>query len=208
MGVYSNNPDYWSGNHSGSRTEKNEYVEISGIIENAEMFGRLMTSDYELAGNIRKAFRQLLREARNRLSKDAKNYMREDPRGAARAVKFAVYKTLFGGNLSILQKRRGTAVRYTLQRTRKVEQNPHQRGGNRRPYDEKRNRLDTYKGADRGFILRFISSGTISRQTRYGNRGSIRQTDWFGHTAPYQMDTAATQLAESINEYIKHVANG
>lgn len=213
MGVFSNNPDYWRGRSSsggGSRTERNGDVEIIGAQELANAIGSIMTTDPDMAGLVRKLIRKLLREARNRLSKDARSYLDSDPRRAARAVKFAVYKKMFGGNLSILQKRAGSAgSKYDLVRQRKVEQNPTMRGGNRRPrIDDGRNRLDYYYGADRGFVLRFIGSGTIPRMTRFGNRGSIRQTDWFGHTAPWQMDAAATELADAIEQYVTKMTNG
>ena len=183
------------------------FVNISGFAENAEMLGHLLTTDPTLASHLRKVIRDLLREARKNLSKDAKAYMKSDPRKAARAVKFSVYKTLFGGNLSILQKKRGSAgAKYELIRERRLQ--PGQRGGNRRKRFEDRNRLDYYFGADRGYILRFISSGTVSRTSRFGNRGSIRSTDWFGHTAPWQMETAAKNVADAITEYIKHETNG
>ena len=184
-------------------------VQVIGVDAVDGMLGRLMTTDPTLATNLRKVIRQVLKEARKRLSQDAKNYMKEDPRKAHRAVKFMVYKSMFGGNLSILQKKRGTAgARYELQRTRKVDQNPHMRGGNRLPYDPAHSRLDSYFGADRGYILRFISSGTVPRTSRYGARGSIRQTDWFGRTSTWQMQTAAEEVAAAINEYVKQQANG
>ena len=185
-------------------------VQVYGVEANLEAFGRIMTTDPTMAGLFRKYIRNVLKEARKKLSQDAKSYMKSDPRKAALAVKFSVYKTLFGGNLSILQKKRGTAGRrYELKRTRKVEQNPTMRGGNRRTRsDDGRNRLDTYYGADRGFVLRFIGSGTVERTSRYGSRGSIRQTDWFGHTAPWHMEDAAAQVAEAINEYVKQQTNG
>lgn len=185
------------------------HVQVVGVDAVDGMLGRLMTTDPTLATNLRKVIRQVLKEARKRLSQDAKNYMKEDPRKAHRAVKFMVYKSMFGGNLSILQKKRGTAgARYELQRTRKVDQNPHMRGGNRLPYDPAHSRLDSYFGADRGYILRFISSGTVPRTSRYGARGSIRQTDWFGRTSTWQMQTAAEEVAAAINEYVKQQANG
>jgi hypothetical protein len=184
-------------------------VEVSGIIENQAMFERLLTNEPNFDRNIRGLIRKALREARNNLSKDARSYIANDPRKAARAVKSAVYKELFGGNLSILQKRRSGA-KYELKRHRKVEQNPKMWGGNRRKVDTGTDayRLDRYYGADRGFILRFINGGTVSRMSRYGNRGSIRQTNWFGHTAPWQMESAAERVAEAINGYIKEQANG
>ena len=185
------------------------YVQISGVEINDAMLGHLMTTDPYMDGNLRKLFRQVLKEARKKLSQDAKDYMKSDPRKASRAVKFAVYKSVFGGNVSILQKGRGTAgAKYELIRQRIVEQNPTMRGGNRRPRFENRNRLDYYYGADRGYILRFISSGTVPRTSRFGNRGSMRQTNWFGHASAFHMDTAASEVAEAINEYVRQQANG
>ena len=209
MGIFSNNPDYWKGRSSSSaRTERNGDVEVSGFTETGETLGRIMTTDPYMAKEVRKFIKAALKEARKNLTKDAKDYMESDPRKAANAVKYGVYKSLFGGNLSILQKGRGKAgPRYQLIREKKLQ--PGQRGGNRRPrVDDARNRLETYYGSDRGFILRFLASGTVQRQTRFGNRGSIRQTDWFGHTAPWQMESAAEKVAEAINEYVKQQTNG
>ena len=210
MGIYSNNPEYWRGRSSSRSKQKNGDVEVSGFTENMEAFGRIMTTDPQMASIFKKYIRDVLKEARKKLSQDVKNYMKSDPRKAAMAVKYSVYKSMFGGNLSILQKKRGTAgVKYELRRQRIVEQNPTMRGGNRRSrIDDGRNRLDYYYGADRGFILRFLGSGTVFRTSRFGTRGSIRQTNWFGHTAPWHMETAASQVAEAITEYVNRQANG
>ena len=185
-------------------------VQVSGVDANLEAFGRIMTNDPNMAGMFRKYIRQVLKEARKKLSQDVKSYMKSDPRKAAQAVRFSVYKSMFEGNLSILQKKKGSAgKKYDLRRIRKVVQNPTMRGGNRRPRgDDGRNRLDYYYGADRGFALRFLGSGTVTRTSRFGNRGSIRQTNWFGHTAPWHMEDAAGQVAEAITEYITQQANG
>ena len=185
-------------------------VQVYGVDANLEAFGRMMTSDPEMAAIFRKYIRNVLKEARKKLTTDARSYMNSDPRKAAQAVKFSVYKGIFGGNLSILQKKRGQAgAKYELRRQRIVEQNPHMRGGNRRPrIDDGRNRLDYYYGSDRGYILRFIGSGTVERTSRFGSRGSIRQSNWFGHTAPWHMEDAAAQVAEAINEYVNKQING
>ena len=185
-------------------------VQVYGVDANLEAFGRMMTSDPAMADIFRKYIRNVLKEARKKLTTDARSYMKSDPRKAAQAVKFSVYRGIFGGNLSILQKKRGQAgAKYELRRQRIVEQNPHMRGGNRRPrIDDGRNRLDYYYGADRGYILRFIGSGTVDRTSRFGSRGSIRQSDWFGHTAPWHMEEAAAQVAEAINEYVNKQING
>ena len=193
--------------NSGSTTIRSTTVEVSGLVENSERLGRIMTQNPEMAKTLRNIIRKELQRVRKDLSRNASEFMESDPRKAARAVKHAVYKSIFGGNLSILQKRTSGA-QYQTVRQRKVEMNPHQRGGNRRPYVPDNSRLDKYYGADRGFILRFLSSGTIPRYTRYGNRGMIRQSDWFGHTAPWQMDRAAEFVADEIDKIIKQETNG
>lgn len=209
MGVYSNNPNYWKGSKStGAKTERNGDVEVSGFAETSLMLGHLLTTDPYMAANLKKVIRKVLKEARKHVSDDIANYLEHDPRKAARAVKYSVYKSIFGGNISILQKKSGTAGQ-RCQLIRQTTLQPGQRGGNRRPrVDDGRNRLDTYFGADRGFILRFISSGTVERVTRFGSRGNISQRNIFGHIAPWQMQAAAEDVAKNIAEYIKHETNG
>lgn len=208
--------EYVNGNRGRSTylntgaTSKNGVVEVFGFEDNAKMLGKLLTNDPTFADYFKKYIRIVLREARNKLTKDARDYMESDPRKASLAVRYAIMKEYFGGELDILYKKPGTAgAKYRLIRKRKLDENPHQRGGNRRPrIDDGRNRLDYYYGVDRQYILRFLGSGTVKRQSRFGNRGSIRRTNWFGHTAPWHMNTAVEKVAEALNEYIKQQTNG
>ena len=206
MGVFSNNPDYWKGKPTGARTERNGDVVVSGFKDTDESLGRIMTNDPYMAATVKKLIRQALKEARKRLSSDVANNLLNDPRKAARAVKYGVYKSMFGGNLSILNKRKaGAESPYVRPRKGKVGQ----RGGNRIPRaTDDRNRLDKYYGADRSFVLRFISSGTVERESRFGKRGNIRQRNLFGRLAPWQMEQAADEVAAHITEYIKQQTNG
>lgn len=190
---------------NGGKTVK-DHVEVRGLVENADMFDHLLTTDTKFNDSTRAMIRSVLKDARKKVSRDISGYLDSDPRKAARAVKFAVYKTLFGGNLSILSKRKAGA-RYELVRKRKLDENPHQRGGNRRPRSQRTQQLETYFGADRGFVLRFLNAGTNTRQTRYGTRGAIAPRGVFEHTAPWQIETAAEIMADKINEYVKKVAN-
>jgi hypothetical protein len=182
-----------------------DVVQISGLVENQARFEHLLSTSPYFDTNVRTVIRKVLKEARAKISQDAASYIQDDPRKAYRAVKHTVYKTLFGGNVSILSKRRA-GPKYDLIRAKKLQ--PGQVGGNRRPRVESRNRLDQYYGSDRGFVLRFLTSGTVNRQTRYGNRGAIRSTDMFSHIATWHMQEAANQVAEAINEYVNHVNNG
>lgn len=162
-------------------------------------FGRLMATDKETRKRIQKIIREELKDAAKRLREDAKYEMKEDPRKAFRAVKSSVYRRILGGNVSILNPKRAGA-RYQLIRERKLDMNPHQRGGNRRPRSARTEQVDSYFGKDRAWILRIISSGTVTRKTRYGNRGSIAARNWFQNMAPHEMDLAAGNLAAVIEE--------
>lgn len=162
-------------------------------------FGRLMATDKETRKRIQKIIREELKDAAKRLREDAKYEMKEDPRKAFRAVKSSVYRRILGGNVSILNPKRAGA-RYQLIRERKLDMNPHQRGGNRRPRSARTEQVDSYFGKDRAWILRIISSGTVTRKTRYGNRGSIVARNWFQNMAPHEMELAAGNLAEVIEE--------
>jgi hypothetical protein len=62
--------------------------------------------------------------------------------------------------------------------------------------------LDSYEGADRGFILRFLNAGTAERMTRYGNRGHLAARHWFGASSAFQLDTAASRVAEEIENLL------
>ena len=109
-----------------------------------------------------------------------------------------VYRQLLGGNINILRKTRATAGASTYTPTRTLK--PGQRGGNRRPRSPRTEQVDSYFGRDRAWILRIISSGTDTRHTRYGNRGSIAARNWFQNMAPKEMELAAGNLADVIEE--------
>ncbi len=162
-------------------------------------FGRLMATDKETRKRIQKIIREELKDAAKRLREDAKYELKEDPRKAFRAVKSSVYRRILGGNVSILNPKRAGA-RYQLIRERKLDMNPYQRGGNRRPRSARTEQVDSYFGKDRAWILRIISSGTVTRKTRYGNRGSVVARNWFQNMAPHEMELAAGNLAEVIEE--------
>lgn len=177
------------------QVELNEHL----VDQQNRAFGRLMATDKETRKRIRKIIREELKDAAKRLREDAKYELKEDPRKAFRAVKSSVYRRILGGNVSILNPKRAGA-RYQLIRERKLDMNPYQRGGNRRPRSARTEQVDSYFGKDRAFILRFVSSGTAARKTRYGNRGSIVARNWFQNMAPHEMDLAAGNLAAVIEE--------
>lgn len=162
-------------------------------------FARLMFTDKETRKRIRKIIREELKDTAKRLREDARYEMKEDPRKAYRGVKSTVYKKILGGNVSILNPKRA-GQRYQLIKDRKLDHNPYQRGGNRRPRSARTEQVDSYFGRDRAWILRIISSGTVERSTKYGNRGSIAARNWFQNMAPREIELAAGNLAEVIDD--------
>ena len=173
---------------------------ISNVADNLRA---AMTTDPKMRKVIQQHIREALFEARRDVM--AAFPAEHDPREARRAIRTSVYDKVLGGNINILTgKTAHGGGTYEPQRTL----TPGQRGGNRRKRSERTKQIMGYGPLDRGFILRFLASGTISRDTRYGNRGAIRKTDWFSHVAPWHMEQAASEVAAAINEYVKQQANG
>lgn len=179
-------------------------MEQMNLILHAEVDGldRLLVDDPSFRKHINGLVKKLLRVARSKVSKDARGNMQSDPRQAYRAVKHTVYKNLIGGNVSILSKRKASNKKAQFVGRRKIDENPHQRGGNRvKRVDDARNRLSGYWGSDRGFALRFIQ-GTTQRTSRYGNRASIIGRTWFETSSIFHLQEVADMFGEGVGEYI------
>lgn len=183
-------------------------VEVNQQLVEAQSiaFARLMFTDKETRNRIRKIIREELKDTAKRLREDARYEMKEDPRKAYRGVKSTVYKKILGGNVSILNPKRA-GQRYQLIKDRKLDHNPYQWGGNRRHRSARTEQVDSYFGRDRAWILRIISSGTVERSTKYGNRGSITARNWFQNMAPREIELAAGNLAAVIDEELEEIYN-
>lgn len=181
----------------------NVTAEINSYVDDMfrQRLARLFLDDPDLRKAVRNAIRQELKEARKRITRDVRSSLLSDPRKAYLAVKYSLYKQMLGGNISILNPRR-TGARYKLVRQRKLDLNPTQRGGNRRPVNENLNDRSTYFGKDRAFILRFLNSGTDERMTRFGSRGSLRAKRMFEVSSAYQMETAADNISKMLEDVI------
>lgn len=173
-------------------------VDSEVFLRQQQAIEALLVSDPSTEETIRNVVRDLIKEARNNVSSAASSAMRNDPREAFRAVRNSVWKSALGGQINILNPRRSGSPR-GYQKQRKLDQNPHQRGGNRRPRSARTEQVDGYYGKDRGFILRFVNDVTGDRQTRYGNRGSITGRGWFAGAAQRELEQAAAQLAKIID---------
>ena len=195
-------------------------VTISGLDAFEKKIEQLKTTNPGFEKRLRGVIRQVLGEARANLRKDAASglQMKNDPRHAYKAVRYAVYKRLFGGQVNILQSRKaGAETGYRPVRTL----TPGQRGGNRRQRTSRN--LDKYEGVDRGFILRWLNDGMTKTNPRViqftendrrkvdkwnkhpntGNRGAIKARNWFKGASLKELQAVAGEMQELIDKVIK-----
>jgi hypothetical protein len=144
------------------------------------------------------------KKVRQNISKDVQNNIENDPRAAYQAVKRKLYKKVLGFNVSILNPKKGSVKSMRLyHKPRKLDTNPHQRGGNRRTRSGETKAIDGYFGKARAFVLRFYNSGTSMRQTRFGNRGAVPSRRVFEASATFQMEGAMGEISQMIEEIME-----
>lgn len=186
-----------------------EAIEIRGIEERIRQFQNLATDNPVMGQRIREAIKATLRIVQKQLQSEASTGldMKSDPRKAYKAVRMAVYRKIFGGQVNILSKRKVGAMHFYAP-PRKLDDSPNQRGGNRRKRSERTTTMMSYQGSDRGMILRWLNDGTYKsnpRVTRYGSRGSIARRGWFGQASHADMELAAERLDKIIDDIIKGI---
>ena len=179
--------------------------------------------------DVKKALQDLIREeiakARGRLKEDIKAALPGSKMESYRSVRRQVYNSVLGGDLNINNMKRGTASWRWVQKTRKIDLNPHQRGGNRRRRTARSAQIEGYEGKARGFILRFVNDGTKQRfiggRNTYksnieyldriakgtGNRGRIAPRNFFYSNAEREINIAATTIASMIDKELEKVYN-
>lgn len=204
----------------------NGTIEIMGLEERIKKFGELSTKNPEMRRRINEVIRQVLVVARRSVSADAKTglQMQSDPRQAYKAVRMAVYRRIYGGQINILQRRKAGNMRL-YEPPRKGTTNPQGRGGNRVTRQDRTTDIMSYQGADRGFILRFLNQGTTDRaihsmgghnlrsggisniKTRSigGNRGSITARNWFSGKSQAEMEKAAQNIDVLIDRIVQGI---
>jgi hypothetical protein len=159
-----------------------------------------------LQGLIRRAVSQARAEVVRSVSASIAN----DPRHAARAVRTAVYKKILGANINIYNSRKAHGST-NYEPPRKLR--PHQRGGNRVLRGGRTQQIMSYEALDRGFILRFLNSGTTDRQagTRggslSGNRGRIAPRNFFRGAGEQALVRATDNLANLIDTELEAILN-
>lgn len=197
----------------------NGTIEIKGLSEFEAKLQKLKTDNPDFEKRLRGVIRKILGEARANLRKEAEGglQMESDPRHAYKAVRYAVYKRLFGGQVNILNSRRaGAETGYRPARTL----TPGQRGGNRRTRNSRN--LDKYEGVDRGFVLRWLNNGMTKTNPRTikftenesrkvdkwnkhpntGNRGAIGARNWFGNASLQELQKVAGHMQELVDRVI------
>ena len=177
-----------------------EAITVTGIEQYQQALAKLQTDNPRTKKELQAIIRKAISEARKNVVKDAQDVLENDPRHAYKAVRNSVYKQILGGQINILSSRkRGAATKYEKPRTLQEGQ----RGGNRRPRSYRTMQLESYEGVDRGFILRFLNAGTVERETRFGKRGNLNARHWFGRSSAFQMDGAASRVAEEIEKLLQ-----
>lgn len=195
-------------------------IEITGLEERIRQLGEASTNNPMMQRRIREVIRQVLGRVRKDLQDHAASglQMQSDPRSAYKAVRYAVYRKLFGGQVNILSPR-NAKLGSLYEPPRKLQ--PHQRGGNRRTRSDRTTELMSYLGKDRAFVLRFLNAGTrvrynggrngrteeqyntfIAHHEGSGHRGSISARNWFGGASHQQLERAAVNLDKMINDII------
>ena len=212
--------EYINGTRKGTRpsylgtTPRGGGVTVQAEIDEAsfeqvnEALARLMITHPDTRKQIKKLLTQEARKVRQNISKDVRDNMDNDPRKAYAAVKRSLYKKILGFNVSILNPKRGSIKSMRLYNPpRKLDENPGQRGGNRRPRSGRTKELNGYFGSARAFVLRFINSGTANRDTRFGSRGAIRPRRVFETSASFQMQGAMVDVSQMIEEIMNKEFN-
>lgn len=194
-------------------------IEIKGLDEERKKLEQLLTTSPAMDKRLRGVIRKVLGDVRAKLRKDAPSglQMQSDPRHAYKAVRFAVYKRIFGGNVNILDGRAKSTTSYNPPR-----KGVSGRGGNRGTRSQRTEQLESYEGAARGFVLRFLNAGTKPRYAGYGRngrneyeynmfishhggmgfRGSIAPRNWFGPKSQAEMEAAADKIQGIIDRII------
>ena len=201
------------------------------LISNQEQNLRAaMTTDPKMRKVIQQHIREALFAARREVMNSI-NFENGDPRHSAKAIRTSVYEKVLGGNINILTGKTAHGGGNNYEPPRNGVSG---RGGNRRKRSDRTKQIMSYSPLDRGFILRFVNSGTKTRvigfrntqksnkdrynravtrihrgeKIRTGNRGAIAPRNWFMQSAESSLGNAAQTIADMIAIEAAAIANG
>ena len=172
------------------------------IVEQQRALEAALSTSPKAEQALRKIIRKYVLQARQQVMQSIR-FKNGDPRGAASAVRTAVYKKVLGANINIFNSRKAHGQN-SYEPPRKLR--PGQRGGNRVKRGPLTDRMMHYAPQDRGMILRWVNSGTDDRTagTRggklSGNRGSIAPRNFFRPLGDRALGTMRDNLATAIEE--------
>ena len=187
------------------------------LVEQKQVLEQAMSTNPKTQKALQKLIRQVIMEARKMVVSSIK-FKHGDPRGAARAVRTAVYKKILGANINIYNSRKAHgSTNYEPPRKGSTG-----RGGNRRTRSPRTARIMSYDSLDRGFILRWLNDGTNDRSITFtendkrkvdkwnhrpntGNRGSLRALHWFKGAGEETLVAAADNLATLIDTELENI---
>lgn len=204
----------------------NGTIEITGLEERIKKFGEASTKNPEMRKRINEVIRATLAKVRKSLQDDAQRglQMDSDPRKAYKAIKMAVYRKIFGGNVSILSPRRAGSMRL-YEPPRKGTKDPKGRGGNRMKRSGRTTEMMSYQGGDRWMVLQWLNNGTrdrysgsgrngktlsqynafVERTSGRGKRGHIAARNWFGSRSSQELMAAAADLDKMIDDIVSGI---
>ena len=165
---------------------------------------KMLLSDKKMEAKVRNITRKVLQEARNRMRGRMSSVSTKE---AYLAIRKSVYTKVLGGNINIATPRwkSGKSAPLPPESQRKKSRAI---GGNRIPRSRRTEDLLTYWGADRGFIMRFLNSGTPRRDSN-GVRyvGQIAARNWFSRMSQDELERTAQMFDELMTKLINEEFN-
>ena len=179
-------------------------VNDAAVVQQKALIEQLLTTNPKTEKALQKLIRKAIKEARAETASKIK-FKNGDPHHAAQSIRTTVYKKILGANINIYNSRRAHgSIDYTPPRKQRP---PHARGGNRRKRSAETQRILNYGPLDRGFILRFVNSGTGDRNTRYGARGSITARNFLRTAGEPALVKAVDTLSNLIDSELQNILN-
>lgn len=194
-------------------------IDNTVIVEQKQILEQALSTNPKTQKALQKLIRNVIMEARANVSSDASDKMKNDPRGAAQAVRTSVYKKILGANINIFSSRKAHGQN-NYEPPRKGVSG---RGGNRRTRSGRTRQIMGYAPLDRGFILRWINDGTPgarnieftpndrrkvdkwNKHPNTGNRGNIAARNFFRGAGERALAQAADNLATLIDTELENI---
>ena len=193
------------------------------ILEQQQVLEKALSTNPKTQKALQKQIRQVIFEARAEVMNNIK-FNNGDPRQSRRAVRTTVYKKILGANINIYNSRKGGDAGSN---SYEPPRHPSRRGGNRMTRSDRTNKIMHYEPKKRGFILRFVNSGTDGRYAGYGRngrnevekqkfilnnggrgwRGQIAPRNFFRGAAERALVKAVDVLANLIDTELENILN-